>query len=123
MLAPVESTWDELTAPLSDDDLALFTLYRTFCRGLPDVEEQIHTSQIQYRRKRIFTSGYVKSHYLEIGLELLREASHPTLRTAFPTSKTVTMHRITLRSPEQFDDDLRELIDEARATVGPGLRR
>ncbi|TCK25231.1 DUF5655 domain-containing protein [Pseudonocardia endophytica] len=123
MLSLVESTWDELTAPLDADDLALFTLYRTFCRGLPDVEEQVHTSQVQYRRTRIFTSGYVKSHYLEIGLELMREASHPRLRTAFPTSKTVIMHRITLRDPEQFDDDLRALIEEARTTVGPGLRR
>lgn len=118
----MESTWDDLTAPLSDDDLALFTLYWSFCRGLPDVEEQVHTSQVQYRRKRIFTSGYMKSHYLEIGLELRREASHPTLRTAFPTSKKAIMHRITLRAPEQFDDDLRALIEEARETVGPGLR-
>jgi Domain of unknown function (DUF5655) len=123
MLPTVESTWDELTAPLSDDDRELFTLYRTFCRGLPDVEEQVHTSQVQYRRKRIFTSGYIKSHYLEIGLELRREASHPKLRTAFPTSKTVIMHRITLRERSQFDDDLQALIDEARETVGPGLRR
>jgi hypothetical protein len=123
MLPPVESTWDELTASLGADDLAMFTLYRTFCRDLPDVEEQVHTSQVQYRVRRIFTSGYMKSHYLEIGLELLREASHPSLRTAFPTSKTVIMHRLTLRAPEQFDDDLRALIDEARTTVGPGLRR
>lgn len=122
MLAFVESTWDELTAPLSADDLALFTLYRAFCRGLPDVEEQVHTSQVQYRRKRIFTSGYMKSHYLEIGLELRREAAHPSLRTAFPTSKTVIMHRITLRERARFDDELRALIEEARETVGPGLR-
>ncbi len=123
MLPVVESTWDELTAGLSDDDIALFTLYRTFCRGLPDAVEQVHTSQVQYRRTRIFSSGYMKSHYLEIGIELLREASHPALRTSFPTSKTVIMHRITLGEPEQFDDDLRTLIAEACETVGPGLRR
>lgn len=122
MLRGVESTWDELTAPLSADDLALFTLYRTFCRDLPDVVEQVHTSQVQYRRKRIFTSGYVKSHYLEIGLELLREASHPKLRAVFRTSRTVIMHRITLREQGQFDDELRSLLSEARETVGPGLR-
>lgn len=119
----MESTWDELTAALSDDDRTLFTVYRTFCRSLPDAVEQVHTSQVQYRRKRIFTSGYVKSHYLEIGVELLREAAHPMLRTAFPTSKTVIMHRITLRAPEQFDDDLRALLTEACETVGPGVRR
>jgi len=65
----------------------------------------------------------VKSHYLEIGVELLREASHPGLRTAFATSKRVTMHRITLRNPDEFDDDVRVLIEEAWETVGPGFRR
>ena len=119
----MESTWDELTASLSADDLALLTLYRGFCRELPGAVEQVHTSQVQYRRTRIFTSGYVKSHYLEVGLELLREASHPKLRTAFPTSKKVVMHRITLRERQQFDDDLRALLSEACETVGPGLRR
>jgi hypothetical protein len=44
------------------------------------------------------------------------------LRAAFPTSKTVIMHRITLRERSRFDDDPRALIDEARETVGPGLR-
>lgn len=44
---------------------------------------------MQYVRTRIFTSGYMKSHYLEIGVKLLREASHPMLRTAFATSKRV----------------------------------
>ena len=116
------STWEQLTDGLSDDDLALFTLYRDFARRLPDAEEQVHTTQVQYRRKRIFTSGYMKSHYLEIGVELLREASHPKLRTAFPTSKRVTMHRLTLREPDELDHAARELIVEAYETVGPGLR-
>lgn len=77
---------------------------------------------MQYVRTRIFTSGYMKSHYLEIGVELLREASHPMLRTAFATSKRVTMHRLTLSEPREFDDGLRALIQEAWETVGPGLR-
>jgi len=118
----MESTWETLTRGLSDDDLLLFEVYRDFARGLPGTVERVHTSQVQYARKRIFTSGYVKSHYLEIGVELLREATHPMLRTAFATSKRVTMHRITLRESEQFDEDLRDLIREAWETVGPGLR-
>jgi len=118
----VESTWKALTEGLSDADLELFTLYREFGRSLPETEERVHTKQIQYSRKRIFTSGYIKSHYLEIGVELPREASHPKLRTAFSTSKTVVMHRITLREPEHFDGALRDLITEAWQTVGPGLR-
>jgi Domain of unknown function (DUF5655) len=120
--AVVRSTWEALTKDLSPEDLALFTLYRDCGRSLPDTEEQVHSSQVQYVRKRIFTSGYMKSHYLEIGVELLREAAHPKLRTAFRTSKRVVMHRITLREPEQFDDALRDLITEAWETVGAGLR-
>jgi hypothetical protein len=118
----MESTWEALTNDLSAGDLALLTLYCDFARALPDTTESVHTSQVQYSRKRIFTSGYVKSHYLEIGVELLRQASHPMLRTAFATSKKVTMHRITLREAEQFDDALRDLIRESWKTVGPGLR-
>ena len=116
------STWSELTQGLSEGELALFSLYRDFCRELPGVEEEVHRTQVQYRRRRIFTSGYMKSRYLELGVELLREASHPALRTAFPTSKRVIMHRITLREPGGFDEALRSLIEEASETVGPGLR-
>lgn len=119
----MRSTWKELTAGFSDEDLALFSLYRDFARELPDSTEEVHSSQVQYRRERIFTSGYLKSHYLEIGVELLREASHLRLRTAFATSKRVTMHRITLRNPDEFDDGVRVLIEEAWETVGPGFRR
>ncbi|WP_062209360.1 DUF5655 domain-containing protein [Demequina oxidasica] len=118
----VRGSWEQLTGNLSEGDLALLTLYRDFCRSLDGVEERVHSAEVQYAVKRIFTSAYVKSHYLEIGLELLREAEHPKLRTAFATSKRVTMHRITLREEHEFDDALRELIDEARQTVGPGFR-
>jgi Domain of unknown function (DUF5655) len=122
MMISMRSTWKALTQDLSPEDLELLTLYRDFCRGLPETEEQVHSTQVQYVRKRIFTSGYVKSHYLEVGVELLREASHPQLRTAFSTSKRVVMHRITLREPSQFDGALRDLIREAWESVGPGLR-
>ena len=118
----MRSTWKVLTQDLSPEDLELLTLYRAFCRGLPETEEQVHSTQVQYVRKRIFTSGYVKSHYLEVGVELLREASHPKLRTAFSTSKRVVLHRITLREPSQFDEALRDLLRKAWESVGPGLR-
>ena len=119
----MRSTWKKLTSGLPDEDLALFSLYRDFARGLQGSTEEVHASQVQYKRERIFTSGYMKSHYLEIGIELLREASHPKLRTAFATSKRVTMHRITLRDPVEFDNGVRALIEEAWETVGPGFRR
>ena len=116
------SNWDELTGGLADDDLAKITVFRDFCRGLPDVDERIQTSQVAYARVRVFTSGYIKSHYLELGVELLREVTDPKPRTTFATSKRVTMHRYSLRHLEQFDDAIRALIREASETVGPGTR-
>ncbi|MTD15338.1 hypothetical protein GIS00_15450 [Nakamurella sp. YIM 132087] len=116
------STWSAFTKGLDQHDLALIRHYRDVCRALPGAEERVHTSQVQYARKRIFTSAYVKSHYLEIGLELLRTAEHPKLRTSFASSKKVTMHRITLRELDQFDDALVDLLRESCETVGPGLR-
>jgi hypothetical protein len=116
------ASWEQLTAGLDESDLELLTIYRDHCRSLPGAEEDVQSSQIQFRRARIFTSAYVKSHYLEIGVELIREASHPKLRTAFATSKRVTMHRITLREAHEFDAGLRDLIAEACETVGPGFR-
>ncbi|WP_139416042.1 DUF5655 domain-containing protein [Agromyces laixinhei] len=117
-----EASWHELTGDLDDDDLAMITAFRRFCRGLPDVEERVHTSEVAYAGARVFASGYIKSHYLELGIELLREVTDPKPRTSFATSKRVTMHRYSLRHPEQFDDAIRALIREASETVGPGTR-
>jgi hypothetical protein len=118
----VRSTWAALTADLSPADLALLTAYRDMCRKLEGAEEEVHASSIQYRMKRIFTSAYVKSHWLEIGVDLLREAKHPLLRTSFASTKKVFTHRLTLRSPDQVDASVRALLEEARDTVGPGTR-
>lgn len=117
----MRSNWTALTKGLSDDDLALLAAYRETVLGLGDVEERINSSDVSFAVKRIFTSGYVKSHYLEVGIELLREAKHPQLRTSFPTSKKVTMHRITLTTVAQVKT-LEPLLREARDTVGPGFR-
>lgn len=116
----VRSTWAALTDGLSPDDLALITAYRDFCRSLPDAHEEVTSSAVQYRGKRIFTSAYVKSHYLEVGVELLREATHPKLRTSFPTTKRITMHRITVTTVAQLESAF-DLIREAHDTVGPGV--
>src|SRR5689334_10265792 len=111
-------TWQELTDGLDEDDLAKLTAFREFCRTLPDVEERIHSADITFARARSFASAYVKSHYLELGIELRRTVTTPTPRTSFPTSKTVVMHRYSLRRLEDFDERIRELIREAADTVG-----
>ncbi|MGI8416417.1 MAG: DUF5655 domain-containing protein [Nakamurella sp.] len=118
----VTSTWATLTADLDQEDLAKLTEFRHYCRSLPDVEERIHSAEVGYARKRAFASAYIKSHYLELGIELLRTATDPKPRTSFATSKQITMHRYSLRHLEQFDDAIKALISEAAETVGPGTR-
>lgn len=118
----VASTWEKLVRELSDDDKAKLTAYRDFCRGLADVHERVSSSQVAYAGTSIFTSAYVKSHYLELGIELLREVDEPRPRTSFATSRKVTMHRYSLRHLEQFDQSIHALIREAAQTVGPGAR-
>ncbi len=118
-----ESTWEQLTARLKPEDLAKLTAFRDFCRSLPEVEERVHSSEIAYARRRVFASAYVKSSYLELGIELLRTVTDPRPRTSFATSKKVTMHRYSLRHLDGFDDAIRALLVEAADTVGPGMRR
>ena len=79
------STWKDLTSDLDPEDLAKLTAFRDFCRTLPDVEERIHTSQIAYARQRVFVSAYVKSHYMELGIELLSVVRRPETRTSIAT--------------------------------------
>jgi hypothetical protein len=58
----VRSTGDQLTKGLSDEDLALFSIFRDFGRSLPDTEERVHTTEVQFARKRIFTSGFMRRY-------------------------------------------------------------
>ena len=118
----VRSTWAALTADLSPSDLAMLTAYRSLVAGLGDVEERIHSAEVDFAVKRVFTSAYVKSHWLEVGIDLTRQlGSHAHLRTSFASTKTVFTHRFTLSSAEQLAA-LRPLLVEARQTVGPGFR-
>ena len=91
------ATWEELTEGLDHDDLAKLEAFRDRGLALDDVEMRVNRTDVSFARKRVFASAYVKSHWLEVGIELLRRAEHPKLRTAFPTTKKVTMHRLDLR--------------------------
>jgi hypothetical protein len=117
------ATWDELTAGLDASDLAKLTAFRDFCRSLPDVEERITATQISFARARSFATAYLKSHYLELGIDLLREVDDPRPRAVVPVSKTVRLNRYSLRELADFDERFRDLIREAADTVGPGARR
>jgi hypothetical protein len=122
LISMAASTWEELTAELDDEDVALLTAYRTAVRAMPEVTEKVSRTEVAYLVKRQFTSGYIRNHYLEIAVHLTREADHPLLRARFPTTKKVTTHRLTLTRPDQLDDDLLALVEEAHETVGPGTR-
>lgn len=117
----VESTWKHLTESLNDDDLELFNAYRKLCTALPGTKERVHRTEVQFVVERVFSSGYMKSHHLEIVINLLREASNPHLRESFATSKKVFTHRLTIDSLEELET-ARDLIVEAHRDVGPGTR-
>lgn len=117
----VLATWSELTKDLDESDLGLLTAYRDACRALDDVTEEVHSKQIQYKVERVFTSAYVKSHWLEIGVDLLEEVQHPLLRTVYPTSKRVFTHRFTLSKASQVKQVMK-FIRKSRKEVGPGFK-
>lgn len=117
------STWAALTKQLDADDLAKLTAFRDACRALgPDVEERVTSSQVAFARTRTFASAYIKSHYLEVGIELTHEVNRPAPRTAFATTTRFTMHRYSLRELADFTPAIRKLLAEAYETVGPGSR-
>lgn len=117
------STWARLTEKLDADDLAKLTAFRDYCRKLgSDVDERVTSSQISFARKRVFASAYIKSHYLELGVELTRVVTDPKPRTSFATTKRFTMHRYSLRELSGFDSAIKKLLREAYDTVGPGSR-
>jgi hypothetical protein len=63
----------------------------------------------------------VKSHWLEIGVDLLEKVEHPLLRTVFPTSKRVLTHRFTLSKASQVREVM-PFIRRSANEVGPGFK-
>jgi hypothetical protein len=117
----VRATWEELTAGLSNADTDLLSAFRSAVRMLPDVEERISRTEIAFARTRVFASGFLKSHRLELAVDLLRTIEHPLLLQAFHTTQKVITHRLTLTSADQLESVL-PLLAEAHDTVGPGTR-
>jgi hypothetical protein len=118
----VRTTWEAFTDDLDDRDLELLETFRQAALALPSVEERVHETEVQYAVERIFAAGFVRSHKLELAIDLLREVEHPHLRAAFPTTKKVVTHRFGLPSVDAFDDRIRGWLAEAHETVGPGTR-
>jgi hypothetical protein len=115
------SSWAELTADLTEADVALLSAYRERALALgDDVEERVHRTEIVYARLRYFTTGFIKGHRLEIAIDLLRPAPLPRLRQAFPSTQRVLTHRVWVDAVEQLDD-LADALRESYDTVGPGV--
>ena len=118
----VRSTWSALTSSYSAEDRALLAAYRELVASLDGVEERIHAKEIDFAVKRVFSSAYVKSHWLEVGIELTRVAARePHLRSHFSSGSRTTMHRFTLSTAAQLTR-LKPLLIESRDSVGPGFR-
>jgi hypothetical protein len=78
---------------------------------------------VYWKRKRVFAGAYIDRRRLELNVDLLREAKHPCLLSAFHTTKRVVTHRLRVTEAEQLDDALEALVAEAYDDVGPGTRR
>jgi hypothetical protein len=102
--------------------VALFRRFQALVESCGPSEPAPRKSVVYWKRTRIFTGAFVERRRLELIVDLLREAEHPRLIAAFPTTKRVTTHRLRITDVAQLDGALAGLIAEAYADVGPGTR-
>ena len=118
----VLTTWQEFSAELRDDDVARLQALRDVCTSLPDVTEQVHRTELRYLVRRVFAVGFLLAHRLELAVDLTEVVDHPRVIAAFPTTRRVVTHRLSLPRVEDLDDSVRALIVRAHDEVGPGFR-
>ena len=110
---------------LEGKDTAAVALFREFERLVERCgpsEAAPRSSIVYWKRERVFAGAYIERGRLELNVDLLREAEHPSLLAAFHTTKRVVTHRLRITGPDQLDDALAALVAEAYETVGPGTR-
>lgn len=108
-------TWDELVADLPGPAVEMLTAYRDFCRTLPGVTERVHRTQVSYHGTRGFTAGFVISGRLELAVQLSEVPAHDRVLATFPVNRRLLGVRLTLRTPEEFDESVRDLIERSYA--------
>jgi hypothetical protein len=118
----VRTTWEEHTADLRDDDVERLAAMRAFVTSLPDVTEEVHRTEVRYRVRRVFAVAFLVAHRLELAVDLPERVEHPRLLDAFPTTKRVVTHRLSLPHREHFDDSVRAILLRSHDEVGPGFR-
>jgi hypothetical protein len=100
----------------------LFRRFEQLVESCGPSEAAPRSSIVYWKRKRVFAGAFVDGRRLELNVDLLREAQHPSLLAAFPTTKRVFTHRLRITDPAQRDEPLAALLQEAYDDVGPGTR-
>jgi Domain of unknown function (DUF5655) len=106
----------------SAEGVALFRQFEQLVERCGPSEPAPRSSIVYWKRERVFAGAFVERRRLELNIDLLREAEHPCLIAAFPTTKRVVTHRLRITDAAQLDDSIAALLAEAYEDVGPGTR-
>lgn len=118
----VFDSWEAWLAQFDAPEQELADRFRALAANLPETVESIARTEVRFKRQRTYAALFIRSHRLEVAIDLLREVHHPLLRAAFPTTLRVITHRLYFEHPDQIDDVVADLVREAYETVGPGTR-
>lgn len=113
---------EEYLAGKSSDAIALFRRFEELVEACGPVVPAPSRTVVYWKRERVFAGAHVNGRRLELVIDLLREAEHPCLLSAFNTTKRVVTHRLRVTESEQLDDSIQALLQEAYDDVGPGTR-
>lgn len=110
----MDTTLDGFLAGKDPEAVGAFTRFRSMVSSLgSDVDERVAASEVVWARSSIFASAFVYATYLEVALYLPGRVHHRALREAFPRRGLLTAHRLSIRSPEDFDEPLGVLLSRA----------
>ncbi|UNK45842.1 DUF5655 domain-containing protein [Arthrobacter sulfonylureivorans] len=113
---------DEFLANRNPKAVSLFLEFRAIVLSLGPVQERVHRTEVAWADQRVFADAFTLSDRLEVAIHLLRRVEHPQLLQAFPTTRKVMTHRLSITAAGQLDDTIEALLAEALDTVGPGTR-
>ena len=117
------TTVDEYLEDKNRDGALLFREFQRLVEACGASHAAVSRTVVFFKRNRVFAGAFVRGRRLEAVIDLLREAEHPCLVAAFPTTKRVVSHRLRIDDPAQLDESVRALLREAYEEVGPGTRR
>ena len=113
---------EEYLAGKSPEAVELFRRFEELIQACGPSEPAPRRSIVYWKRERVWAGAFIERSRLELNIDLLRTATHPCLLAAFPTTKRVVTHRLRITDPEELDDSIQALLQEAYDDVGPGTR-